>query len=233
VVEESLYFDKQKAAYGGPGLAALSKTWYVASANLQDGFSSRLAVMNPGIAPANVTLTLVTGQTKPVTDSLSIPVAARGRTDIALNEFSGDPQAAVILQSDQPVAMQTVTYYSSGGENDPIAVYSALASASPARQWYLPETTSNDDFDSYVMIFNPGSLANQVAVSYLIDSGETVSKTYDLPGLGQAVLRVLDEVKGKKAAAAAVRGSQPLIAERVIMFRRSVGAAASAGIPAP
>lgn len=230
VVEQALYFDDQKAAYGGSGLASLSKTWYVPSANLQERFATRLSVLNPGEAEAKVTVSLTGGGDKPSTVSTDVVVSGRGRTDLVLNEMTGEPRLAVVLQSTQPIAVHVVSYYLSGGERDPIAAYSAPAIPGTATQWYLPETVANAEFDPYLAVFNPGIGAAVVTVIYATDGGETLTRTLNLPAQRSQLLRVLDDAGGKTVLAAAVRSTQSVVVDRVTMFRRTVGASASAGI---
>jgi hypothetical protein len=81
------------------------------------------------------------------------------------------------------------------------------------------------------MLFNPGKTAASVTVTYAVQGAEAASKTYDLAAQGRATLRVSDEVKGKAVVAASVKSTQPIVVERMSMFRTSVGAAATAGTP--
>jgi hypothetical protein len=229
VAEHSVYFDSQKAAYGGPGLPALSKTWYEAGSNTQEGFVTRLTLLNPGKERATIKATFVASTPASQTDTFTL--TAQTKDDIVLNDRADGQIVAVILESDRPIGAETVTYYYSSAETGPIAAYSAPALAAPATLWYLPETSSAATYDSYIMLFNPGQTAAKVTVAYVTESGDATTKSYDLPLRGRVTLRVSDEVKGKVVVAASVSSTQPIVAERVTMFRGSVGATSSAGIP--
>ncbi len=231
VAEHAIYFDDQKAAYGGPGLTNLSKTWYVGSGNTQVGFTARIAIFNPNKEPAIVKVTLIGSKQAALSDVYSIEPLSKD--DIVLNDRADEQFVAAILESDRPVAAQTVTYYMSGDENGPVAAYSAPAISASARQWAIPGVTADGDYDPYVTLFNPGSAGASVTVTYVVQGGEQVSKTYDLAGSGRTTLRVADEVKGKQVAAASVKSTQPIVVERVTMFKKTVGATSSAGMVAP
>ena len=230
VVEHSIYFDDQKAAYGGPGLTAPSKTWYLGSGNTQVGFTARVAIFNPNKEPAVVKATLLGSKQQAVSDLYSIEPMSKD--DIVLNDRADEQLVAVVLESDKPVLAQMVTYYLSGGESGPVAAYSSPALAAAARQWYLADMAPESAYDSYIMIFNPATIPASVSVAYIVQGGEQVSKAYDLPGSGRLTLRASDEVKDKLVAAASVRATQPVVVERVTMFRTTVGATSSAGMPA-
>jgi len=230
VVEQSLYFDNQKAAYGGGGATSLSTTWYVASANTQEGFTSRLAVLNPNKQPAVVKVTMIGSKSGRAQDSLSVPPLSKN--DIVLNEDMDGQLVAAVLESDQPVAVVRATDYMSGGDNPVLAAYSAQASATAAGQWFLPETMTGSDYDSYVAIFNPATTPASATVTYYTDQGQPISKVYTVAPMTCLTIRVADDVTGKTVVAAGVSSTQPVVVERTTMFRRSVGASSSAGIPA-
>ena len=97
--------------------------------------------------------------------------------------------------------------------------------------WYVPGVAPGSDLDSYLVLFNPSAAAASVTVNYVTPGAEAVVKTYTVPSVGRVTLRVSDEVKGKQVDAALVRSSQPIVAERVTMFKTTVGATSSAGIP--
>ena len=228
VAEYAVYFDSQKAAYGGPGLPALSKTWYVAGGNTQEGFVTRLALLNPGNATAQIRATFLANSPAKQTDTYTL--TARTKDDIVLNDRADGQVVAVILESDQPIAAETVTYYFSSAETGPVAAYSAPALAAPALEWYLPASSSAPAYDDYIMLFTPGQAASNVTAVYFTDSGEAIAKSYDMPAGSRLTLRLADEVTGKVVVAAKVSGTQPLVAAHVTMFRGAVGAAASSGI---
>ncbi len=230
VAEHGIYFDNQKAAYGGPGLTATSKTWYVGSGNTQIGFTARVAVFNPNKAPAIIKVTLIGSKQNPVSDLYSVDPLSKD--DIVLNDRADEQLVGVILDSDQPIVAGSVTYYMSGGESGPVAAYSAPAVPAAAKEWYVPDVATGNEYDSYVALFNPGDAAASVTVSYVLQGAEVVTKTYNVAARSRTTLRASDEVKGKVVDAAIVRSTQPIAVERVTMFRNSVGATASAGIVA-
>lgn len=229
VAEYGIYFDDQKAAYGDGGNATASSVWYVASGNTQPGFTARLAMFNPNTKEAIVKVTLLGSKQAPVTDLYSIEPLSKD--DVVMNDRADEQAVAAIVESDQPIVVQTVSYYLSGNEAGPVAAYASSAVAALAKEWFLADVTASDSTDPYIMLFNPGQAAAKATVVYAIKGSSTVSKSYDLPASGRMTVRVSDEVKGA-VVAASVTSTQPIAVERLTMLRTSVGAVSTAGSPA-
>lgn len=227
----AVYFDKEETMYGGDGLTAASKVWYVASGNTQIGFTARVTVLNPNSGPATVKATLIGSKQAAVSDIYGIE--AKSKDDIVLNDRADEQLVAVVLESDIPIVAESVTYYISGDENGPVAAYSAPAIATLAKEWALPDLPASDQYDSYLSLFNPGTSSASVTVNYVASTGAALSKTYTLPAKNRATVRVSDEAAGKEIRAASLASTQPIAVERLTMFRSSVGAVASAGTPLP
>jgi hypothetical protein len=234
VAEHVTYSDGGLALYGSPGATPdqLSKTWYAPMANTQAGFATRVAVLNPNDAPANVRVTVVVNGKR--TTLPFAAVAPHSKRDITLPNTAGAARVALELAADRPIAAQTVTTYKSSGDGA-IASHSSLAVPVTARQWYLPGTASDDDNDSYLSVFNPGPGNAVINVTYAIGGEGSVTKRYAVASLGRLTMAVRDEAPatapGDKAAVFAVKSDRPVAVGRVTMFRRSVGATESAGIP--
>ena len=231
VAEYAIYFDDQKAAHGGPGIPSLSKTWYIGAGNTQVGFTARLAILNPNKQEAEVKVTFLGSKQQPITDTY--PIAAEGKDDIVLNDRADEQLVAAIIESNMPIAVEVITYYLSGGERGQVAAYSAPALPAASKQWYLPALAADSSFDSYLSLLNPGQTPASVTITYVLGGGQAAMETRALPALGRLVQRVGDIVKDKTVVAASVSSTQPIVAERITMFRSTVGATSSAGIVGP
>ena len=230
VAEYGIYFDDQKAAYGGAGISTPSKTWYIGSGNTQPGFTARIAMFNPGTNEAIVKVTLLGSKQEAVTDLYSLE--PQSKDDVVINDRADEQAVAAILESDQPIVVQSISYYLSGAEAGPVAAYASSAVAALSTEWYLADVaTPRDTTDPYIMLFNPGSTATKVTVAFLVEGGPTVSKTYDLAASARTTVRVSDEVTGA-VVAASITSTQPIAVERVTMLRTSVGAVAATGVAA-
>jgi hypothetical protein len=237
VAEQVTYYNAGNAMYGGPGVtfAQLSKTWYVPLANTQTGFSARVAVFNPGDSPANVRLTVIENKVRKTVPFDAVP--AHGKRDFNVNNISAGLRVAVEVVSDQKIAVQTTGAYMSNREDRAVAADSSLAVPAPARVWYFPESAGDDDYDSYLSIFNPLENTARAKVTYVIEAEQALIKEYRVGTRERLTMAVRDEVNGANASgkirrvvAVIISSDRPLVADRLTMFRRSVGASASAGI---
>ncbi len=224
--EHSIYFDDQKAAYGGGGLSTLSKTWYVSSGNTEEGFTAQVALLNPHDTGTEAKITVVGRDQKTTTESYSL--GPQSKHDIVLNDLADGQLVGAILETDQPVAVQIVTFYDADKKS---AAYSASALPTPAYVWYLPDVATGSLHNSYVTVINPGAQEANVTALYVAEDGSQVEKSYRLAGRARMNLWANQEAKDKVVASVEVHSSQPVVAERITVFRTAVGATASAGMP--
>lgn len=223
VAEESIFFDEQKAAYGGPGASALGKRWY-ATGNTEEGFTTQIAVLNPDDTGIAVKASVV-GRDGAKAE-MSYPVGPKAKLDIVVNDLLEGQLVAVTLAADEPFAAQTTTFYASQQS----AAYSANPAPAAAKDWYLPETLTGNLYNSYVVVFNPGTVASTVRAVYVVENGPAVIKSYNLPGGARLNLWANDEVKDSMVAAVEIHASQPVTAERITIFKTTLGATSSAGM---
>ena len=89
----------------------------------------------------------------------------------------------------------------------------------PQKYWYLAEGYTGGDFDTYVLVMNPGDEPSNVDVNYLLPGGGIKQANYTVAAHSRYTIH-LDEIPGltNTEVATALTGSQPIICERAMYF---------------
>ncbi|MHB8895356.1 MAG: DUF5719 family protein [Candidatus Geothermincolia bacterium] len=113
VAERPMYFDYMGMWDGGHdslGANALYEDWYFAEGTTRDGFTTYLAVVNPGDAASNVTFTYMLGSGEPVVKTHSVAAKSRFTVDLAAEVGAGKDVSAFVHGS-LPVIAERPMYF--------------------------------------------------------------------------------------------------------------------------
>lgn len=157
------------------------RTWYFAEGATHSGFSLFYLILNPGEQPVTVTATyLRRPPAEPVT--VLYDVGPRTRRTIWVNvehSILDNAEFGATFTADQPIVVERSMYLPAhdglfaGGHN-------ALGVVAPAPRWFLAEGASGTFFDTFLLIANPGAQPATVRVRYLLPSGTTITRDYDV-----------------------------------------------------
>lgn len=198
-------------------------------------WETQIALLNPGTTSAKVVVVFERADGQLVTHPLEL--GSRSRATLSSAAFSDleGIDFATRIESDTPLVVdRTVSWDSTayGG-------HAETALPEPALRWYVTEGATSP-FSLFYLIQNPDERAAQVRVTYLLESGEPVRRTYEVAPHSRKTIFVNGE--GPRLAAVPVSGvieslnDVPIIAERALYLDaagRGWGAgSASAGVTA-
>ncbi len=221
VSETASYFSSgNRAGYGSPGSTFASQKWYVAEG--YTGHTVRLAIMNPNDSPARVQLTYLTDRSDNRT--VTVDVGPRSRQTVLANtSLQAGTNFSTIVDSNLPVVVQRTSILPEGTGG-----HSSLATAAPAKTWFLPEGSTADPFQEYVAVANPNPTSVNLRVTLMSDSGESKVLEYTVLTLSRFSLDI-NQLMPNRAVSIRMDADQPIAVERTMYFGR--GATASTGIP--
>jgi hypothetical protein len=222
IVVEQVTLTEGGGLYGGTGVAELAKTWYLPEANTRAGFSTTLAVLNPGLVPARLTVTYLPEGKPPLIKSY----LAGAFTPLRLNLNAEMPDAAVgvVIESDQPVAVQRVTLLSAGR-----GAHSSVGATATAREWFLPDVSTVAPAVTSLVILNPGASAAEVIAYLYGEDGRPPQKQVVQVAPSSRFTLALDRDVSPGLWSARVVSSQPVVVERVTYFQGLAGGISSMG----
>ena len=190
-------------------------TQYFAEGATGPFFDTRLALVNPTPAAAEVLLVFQRADSAVFTSTMTLPAGTRATVrpatipGLEAAEFSTRIDAEARI-----VADRTMLWDSSG-----YGSHAEASVAAPGTEWYFAEGATFAGFDLFYLLQNPGAQASTVEVTYLLPApAAPVVKTYVVPAASRFTIWVdLEDARLADTAVSIVVESTnavPIIVER-------------------
>jgi len=218
VVERSMYFDYLGITDGhnSPGVTGLSNVWYFAEGFTDGGFDTYVLLANPGDKAADVTMTLLSDDGKRA--ELEYVVGPHSRRTVVVDRIEGweAREFSVLAYASEPIVAERAMYFNYNGIT---GGHDAMGTPAPAREWYLAEGYTGDEFDTYVLIANPSPTIATVSVRFMMNGGRFIDLKYEV-GADSRFTIAVDKIKGMsdEEVSAYISSSAPVVVERSIYF---------------
>jgi hypothetical protein len=194
-------------------------TRYLAEGVQNAFFDTRLALLNPGAAPAAALIRMLRDDATMASEAISVPPHTRRtvRAD-ALASLRGH-SFSIAVDSDVPLVVDRTTLWDGtayGGHTE-----GAVSGASTT--WYFAEGSTAGRFDLFYLLENPNPAVADATVTWLQPPPMApVVHTYALPPMSRTTIYV-DQADVRLASAdvaAVIESTQPLFAERAMYWSR-------------
>jgi hypothetical protein len=223
--ERAMYFGMSPLFNGGHESAGVTRTstdWFLAEGAANSFFTTFILLSNPNATPANVTMTYFRESGGTVTRTRTIPAATRVTINLAEEDASlAAGSAATRVTSDLGIVVERAMYWPFTPSQWQEA-HNAFGVYGTARRWGLAEgrVGGTANFQTFVLLANPGSVAANVTATFLRTTGAPVVKTFSVPagarltvttGPSSMVPELANESFGVSVAS-----DQPIFAERAL-----------------
>jgi len=216
-VERTMFWNE--ARYGGHTDAAVpgpSKSW-VFGEGAQGFFDTYLLIANATDDTAGLTLTFLREGESPFIATRS--VGPKSRLTIHANEYPElrNRSFGIAVDSTSPVNAERATYFATTASRLWSGGQASAGVAQPSRNWFLAEGATGTFFDTFILLGNPGAVAANVDVQFLLDTGESVAVTRVVPAFGRVTIPVDMEPDPRVQSASlstVVTSDVPIVAER-------------------
>jgi hypothetical protein len=206
---------------GAVGSASVTITvdrfvYYLAEGATSSFFALDLLIANPNAIDAPVTITYLKENGATVNQSLTAP--AQGHATVLVNDVPGLSAAAVssVVTSVNalPLAVERTMRWDATG----YGAHSEKAAAGARPDWLFAEG-SQGFFDTYLLLANPQTVTSVATVSFLIEAGSPVVRTYTLaPTSRTTVYTGLIAELIDRSFGITVTFTEPGVAERSMYF---------------
>ena len=220
VAERAMYFtyDGKSGGHDSIGVTSPASTWYLAEGYTGGEFDTWVLIQNPGAIPAQVTLDFqVQGGLAPPFGPFTLP--AGERQSIHLDDLPGpsDAQVSTCVTSNLPVVAERAMYFIYDGKS---GGHDSVGVTSPASTWYMAEGYTGGEFDTWVLVQNPGMVPAAVTLDFQVQGGAAPPCGPFNLAAGERQSIHLDDLPGLADAQVSTRviSDQPVVAERAMYF---------------
>jgi hypothetical protein len=137
------------------------------------------------------------------------------------------------VDASAPIVAERAMYFAAGKRRDGTV---SLGATQPSQDWYFAEGYTAENFDTYVLLANPGDDAVHVWVHFFLDNGGTYEYGLRIEPHSRFTVMVDSlPVVGATSFSMRVHADGPIVAERAMYFTKGYiqGGHASVGAPQP
>jgi hypothetical protein len=219
ICERSMYFDYQGRWQGGTdsaGATEPSDTWYLAEGYTAPNFEEFVLIQNPQKKWVKAELTFMREGTEPIQASVNLAPESRFTLNVKVVPGLENASVSTMVRAADGVVCERSMYFDYGGHT---GGHNAMGVTEPAEKWYLAEGYTAQEYDTYVLIQNPGDSQARVDLSFLRSDGHVREMPVTVPATGRRTVKV-DDVPGFEAAEVStqITSDVPVIAERAMYF---------------
>jgi hypothetical protein len=214
LVERTMIWDG--SAYGGHtgrGVDSPQTRWLFGEGS-QGFFDTYVLVANPNSTPAAVTMTFLRESGQPVLQTFSVPPTSRFTLFTGIVPELQNSSFAITVDSNQPVMAERAMYFGSARFWD--GGHESAGVPQPATKWLHAEGATGSFFDTYILLGNPNPQEANATLTFLLESGGTVTRSYRVPPSGRLTVNVENEDPrlANAAISTTVTSDLPLVSER-------------------
>lgn len=220
-VERAMYFGYD--GHVSPGVNAPSRVWYLPE-GFTGGMDTWILLMNPNPSPATATVSFLKEDGS--VEKRDFQLKPTSRLNVFANRIVSGVAFSTMVEADLPIVAERATYFN-GGKGG----HGSVGMPYAARRWYLAEGFTGG-MDTWILLMNPGSVPAQATVTFMKESGETVSRTYSLKPTSRLTIYANGIVPGVSFATR-VEADQPIVVERAMYFEGGASGHSSMGVSAP
>jgi N-acetylmuramoyl-L-alanine amidase len=168
VCERAMYGDSRRWAHDSIGVNAPAAEWYLAEGSTAGGMETWVLVQNPSDRDVRVNISFQTDAGRKAPDALqgvTIPAASR-RTFFVNDYVPNNYNVSTLVEAvNGGVVCERAMY----GDSRRWA-HDSIGMTSPSRTWYLAEGCTAGEFETWILVQNPGD--NPAEINMLLQKGE-------------------------------------------------------------
>ncbi len=235
VAERPMYFNYNGVWNGGHdvvGATATGTAFYFAEGTTRPNFDPYICIQNPSATAANVLITYMKGNGTIATELLTIPSNSRVTTMPRITLGTGDDPAhdfsvKVECTNGQQIVAERPMYFNYAGIWD--GGHDVVGSRVIGSTFFFAEGTARPNFDAYICIQNPGTVAANVTITYQKGDATTATETLVIPAssrvttIPRVTLGTGDDPAHDFSATVACTNGQQIMVERPMYFSYGAG----------
>jgi len=198
-------------------------TWYLAEGSTAWGFSDYMTIENPNAKAVAVDITYMPSDNPDVRQAVNLPPMSQttlnpadllGQQDFSTRVQSRDGTSAIAVD-------RTMTWTGTGAASP--EAHNSIGVNLPAKNWFLPEGSSNWGFETWILVQNPGLADAPIALTYMTQNSGSIKVFHTVLAHSRATFSMVQDI-GQQDSSVEVTSAVPVIAERsMYRFNRREG----------
>jgi len=193
------------------------QTWYFAEGYTGGNFSTYLHIKNLSneATKVNITFMLEGGEIRTKTINL-LPI---GSETIKANDIVPDAAFSTMLVSNHPICAERTVYWSNGIGT--VGGHSSPGTTFLSTSWYFPNGTTQDNYQTYILLQNPNDSVAHANVIYTLDDTNVVyNHSHILPAHSRYTIHTNDpsQIGNDQGFSVKVLSDLPIVAEKTIYY---------------
>lgn len=227
IAERAMYFGRPPqqllwvAGHESAGVPALSTNWFHAEGATGPYFDEYILIGNPNTTPANITATYLLESGVSIVKTYAMPAQSRLTINVELQDAQlADAAVSTTVSADVPVVSERAMYWPGTGATWSEA-HNSFGVTETGLRWGLAEGRAGAPFnyETYILIANPGAQAANVRATFLKPDGTTVIKTYTVNATSRFGIVAHNEVPNSQfGAIIESTNGVPIVVERAMYW---------------
>jgi hypothetical protein len=209
LVERTMFW--RQAGHTETAVSSAARRWYFAEGS-QGAFDTFLLLANATDVPATVEVTFLRESQNPLSRTYTVAPTSR------LNVYAGaiaqlrNQSFSIVVDSDVPVIAERALYFGPGW----VGGHESAGVQTPSTEWFHAEGATGSFFDTFVLVANANDEPAMLEFTYLLSSGETVTRTRVMQPKSRLTVYVQEEDPRLRdtAVSTVVTSNIPVISER-------------------
>jgi xylan 1,4-beta-xylosidase len=222
VAERAQYLNYMTAGTCSIGAVSMSRTWYLAEGYTDQGFEEWVLIQNPQPTSNIVTVTYM--DNNGATTVKQYELAPESRFTILVDNDLPASEVSTKVRSQEPVIVERAMYWNNRSDG-----HDCIGTPTPDSEWYLAEGYTDQGFETWVLVQNPGDETRNVVMTFMEPGGRNTVKNYQVEPHSRFTVGV-DDILPASEVSTRVSADGPVIVERAIYFNERSGGTASNGI---
>jgi hypothetical protein len=198
-----------------PGVQRPSRVWYFAEGSTEGDSKTYLILFNPQSADVSATIMYMQGDGATAQQNVRIPPLQRVVVTVG-DALPGRAFGARVIAG-QPIVAERTMVFGPGSTSSSGGVTTAPGVVTLSKRWYFAEGTTQAPFRTSILVLNPNAQATNVSVTFLTDSGTSLTRKYAVPATTRLAINV-NEVVPELGIATTVVADRPVAAERAMYW---------------
>ncbi len=227
VAERSMYWGANwSAGHTGFGASAASHNWYFAEGTAQTAFDTYFLLLNPTSSAISVNVTYCLSPQNGVPQTSVIKyysVPANSRETVRLTgEVGVQLGVAAEFHATGPIVVERSMYWGTTWTEGS----TVTGTTAPATEWHLPEGSTINGFETFLLLSNPNTADATVDVTTFSSDGLQETSTVTVAAKTRLTVHMDNSLWASiqgKAFSIRVRSTRPIVAEEAVYWDRLHG----------